>query len=148
MRRAHSAAPHPNHRRLSALRPSHLEWLYIGDYRRNLAAINLFRSAPWQFPPGHIGTSDFPVGTNIVFMDGNLPLAIVTKLLGPFLGPVAQTYGAWIYLCALLQLWAIYWALRQHAVSSVCAFLGTLLIGAPAHVLLPDWPTSTCCRIF
>ncbi|MBB5445168.1 hypothetical protein HDG38_003797 [Paraburkholderia sp. WSM4177] len=68
-------------------------------------------------------------------MDGNLLLAIVTKLLGPFLGPVAQTYGAWIYLCALLQLWAIYWALRQQAVSSVCAFLGTPLIGLSSHLV-------------
>ncbi|MEM5295101.1 DUF6311 domain-containing protein [Burkholderia sp. JPY481] len=114
---------------LSALHPSHLEWLYLGDYRRNLAALNLFRSSSWQFPLGHIETSDFPVGANIVFMDGNLLLAIVTKLLAPFLGPAAQTYGAWVYLCALLQFWSIYWALRQLAVSSVCAFLGALLIG-------------------
>jgi hypothetical protein len=114
---------------LWAIHPSHIEWMYSGDYRQNLAAINLFRSSPWQFPLGQIVTSDFPVGTNIVFMDGNLLLAIVTKLLGPLLGPVAQTYGVWIYLCVLLQLWAIYWALRQQTVSPVCAFTGALLIG-------------------
>jgi hypothetical protein len=114
---------------LSALHPSRLEWLYVGDCRRNLAAINLFRGASWQFPLGHIETSDFPVGANILFMDGNPLLANVTKLLGPFLGPVAQTYGAWTYLCALLQLWSVYWALRQLDVPSVYAFFGSLLIG-------------------
>ena len=114
---------------LWAIVPSHHEWLYQGDYRQNFAAINLFRASPWHFPLGDISTSDFPVGSNIVFMDGNLLLAIVTKLLNPFLDPVAQTYGAWIWLCMLLQLWAIYWALRQMAVPSVFAFAGTFLTG-------------------
>lgn len=109
-----------------ALSPSHVDWLYWGDHRQSFAAQNLYKNSPWQFPLGRITNADFPVGTNIVFMDGNLLLAIAAKLLAPITGAHAQLYGIWIFICLLLQLYSIYWALRQLDVPPAFACLGCL----------------------
>jgi hypothetical protein len=112
-----------------AMVPSYVDWLYSGDFRQSFAAQNLFRQSAWHFPLGHVANGDFPVGTNIVFMDGNLLLAIVAKLLMPLTGSHSQLYGAWIFVCVLLQFWSIYWSLRQLDVSAGFGFFGAVLIG-------------------
>ncbi|HEX5287188.1 MAG TPA: DUF6311 domain-containing protein [Polaromonas sp.] len=112
----------------SLLDPANVAWLYERDYRQNLSAINLFRTSPWHFPLGVVSSTDYPVGSNIIFMDGNLLLATLTKLLTPT-GKAVQPYGWWILFCLCMQFTSAYWLLRNLTTPSLPSFLGALLIG-------------------
>jgi hypothetical protein len=110
----------------SILNPYRVAWLFDGDYMQNFAALNLYRYSDWHFPIGHVSGSDFPLGSNIVFLDGNMLLGIPLKLLSSFIPHTFQPYGAWIFACLYLQLLSAYWALKQMGSPTFFACLGAV----------------------
>ncbi|MCK4493421.1 MAG: hypothetical protein KAU26_05165 [Methylococcales bacterium] len=111
------------------LNTSHTRWLLSGDLFQNYASTLFFRYSSYNFPLGDISNVDFPVGSNIIFSDGNIFLSLIIKLLSDFLPKNFQLYGWWLLICLVLQFISAWWILKQTEVNGVVRILGAIIIG-------------------
>lgn len=86
------------------LDPREVGWILNGsDIRIEYSGWQFFRLEPWGFPPGRITRLLEPVGTSIANMDSIPLVAIALKPWQALLPPDFQYFGAWHFLCAVLQ---------------------------------------------
>lgn len=121
---------------LDILKIDNFTWLsgddriHSGDARHISGGLHLFRHAPWSFPIGQMNNVNFPWGSNLVAMDGNMLLGLLVKVFDPWLPYNFQPFGAWVLICVFLQFFSIYWSLRQlNCPFSWNTWLGAILIG-------------------
>ncbi len=83
--------------------PTRIDWLLHGDWAQHFVGWHLYRSAPWEWPPGAFNSFWYPVGTAIIYTDSLPLLAMPLKLLSPLLPLRFQYIGFWLMLNCMLQ---------------------------------------------
>lgn len=112
--------------------PTQIDWLMRGDWAQHFVGWHLYRSAPWQWPPGAFDTFWYPVGTAIIYTD-SLPLfAIPLKLVSPWLPDRFQYIGFWLLINCILS--GVFGALLTRCFSRI---LAVQLVGASFALLAP-----------
>lgn len=113
--------------------PTEIAWLMERiDWSQHFLGWYLFRSEPWQFPPGRLASVEHPLGASLGYTD-SIPLLAV--LLKPFHGVLPedfQYFGLWLALCFCLQ--GLFGALLIRTASEN---LGVQLLGAAFFVVSP-----------
>ncbi len=106
-----------------------VDWLSGGDTVRSFASSTLYRYSDFQFPLGDMTNVDYPLGSNIIFSDGNLFLSLLLKLFSFILPDKIQIYGWWLLLCLVLQFVSSWWLLKQLRIEGIALFFSALMLG-------------------
>ena len=85
------------------LDPTHIGWLQSGDRAQHFMGWHFFRHSPWQFPVGLNPDFGLELSSAIIFSDSNPILAVLFKLISPWLPEPFQYFGFWLLLCFVLQ---------------------------------------------
>jgi len=85
------------------LDPTHIDWLLNADWAQHYSGWELFRSAPWSWPPGTTPGLLYPVGSSIVYTDSLPLLALLLKPFDAQLPHPFQYIGFWFLLSCTLQ---------------------------------------------
>lgn len=89
---------------LAPLDPTNLDWVLLqGDAAMHHLGWEVFRSSPWQWPPGGMDAYLAPVGSTIAMTDSIPLLALPLKLLAGGGGASFQYLGPWLFLGHVLQ---------------------------------------------
>ena len=83
--------------------PTNINWLLNGDWQQHWLGFLYFKSEPWTFPLGRIGTLAYPIGTNVGFTDSNPLLSILVKPFSTLMPEEIQLIGIWFAMCFALQ---------------------------------------------
>jgi hypothetical protein len=87
----------------SLIDPENIDWLMRGDFALHFLGWHLYRTSPWEWPPGSTPNLIWPVGSSVGLTD-SIPIAsFFFKLLDPLLPPTFQFIGLWLVLCFALQ---------------------------------------------
>lgn len=78
-------------------------WTLKFDWRVHFLGWHLFRHEPWHWPPGRIEAYYAPIGTAVGLTDSIPIAAFLVKPFSPWLPPVFQYLGLWMWLCYALQ---------------------------------------------
>lgn len=89
--------------RLAVLDPRNVGWMQQGDWPHYLAGWSFYRWDAWRFPIGYFSNLLHPVGTSTGLTDSIPWLALVCKLLDPWLPHPFQYFGFYLLLCFFLQ---------------------------------------------
>ena len=85
------------------LDPTHIDWLLNGDWGQHYSGWEVFRSAPWSWPPGTVPALLYPVGSSIVYTDSLPLLALLLKPFDALLPHPFQYIGLWLLVSCMLQ---------------------------------------------
>lgn len=88
-----------------ALNPRNIAWLNEGDCATYYLGWLFYRNSAWEFPIGLNSSYGLELSSSIVYSDSNPLLAILFKVVSPFLPNVFQYFGIWLLLCFILQAW-------------------------------------------
>jgi len=86
-----------------ALHPGEIGWLMRYDWPIHFFGWHFFRSEPWRWPPGLLGSYYAPIGTAIGFTDSIPLVAFALKPFSAWLPATFQYIGLWLCLCFTLQ---------------------------------------------
>lgn len=86
-----------------ALDPTHLTWLFQGDYVAYAFGWLFYKSAPWGLPLGLLPNLFAPDGTGVGFTDAIPWLAVLFKPLAAWLPESFHYFGWWSVACFVLQ---------------------------------------------
>jgi Family of unknown function (DUF6311) len=89
----------------SVLNPTYLGWVMQGDGAQHVLGWLFFRHEKWSWPLGSIPSFPYPVGTTVGYTDSIPWVAILAKVISPFLPVDFQYVGPWLGLCFFLQGW-------------------------------------------
>ncbi|WP_440222126.1 DUF6311 domain-containing protein [Dokdonella sp. MW10] len=114
------------------LDPTSINWLLAGDLGQHYGGWEMFRDAPWAWPPGKTTTLTYPIGTSVVYTD-SLPLfAFLFKPLSTWLPPTFQYIGLWMFVSyTLLGGFAALLMRRVCASPPVVVIAAALFVSAP-----------------
>jgi Family of unknown function (DUF6311) len=87
------------------LNPTNLSWVMQGDGAAHVLGWLFFRHEQWSWPLGSVPSFPYPVGTTVGYTDSIPWLAILAKVISPFLPADFQYIGPWLGLCFFLQGW-------------------------------------------
>lgn len=112
--------------------PTTIGWLLHSDLAQHYSGWEMFRDAPWSWPPGRLPDLWYPVGTSIVFTDSMPLLALLLKPFSTWLPEPFQYIGPWLLLNCMLQ--GAFGALLMARVTRGSA---AILAGAALFVVAP-----------
>lgn len=110
-------------------------WAPIGDAAQHAIAQRYFINEPWGWPLLMAKTLNTPHGVNIAFADGIPILALLLKLLAPWLPTGFHGIGLWYAIAGVAQPIAAVWALRGAGERRLLPALGVAL----AALAMPAW---------
>jgi hypothetical protein len=89
--------------RLAVLDPRNVGWMQTADWPNYLQGWSFYRWDAWRFPIGYFSNLLHPVGTSTGLTDSIPWLALLCKLVDPWLPSPFQYFGFYLLLCFFLQ---------------------------------------------
>jgi hypothetical protein len=87
------------------LAPGNIAWITDGDAKTYFLGWHFYRFSPWAFPIGANPRYGDELSSAIVYVDNVPLLAILFKIIGPWLPDPFQYFGLWLLVCFVLQAW-------------------------------------------
>lgn len=112
-----------------------LPWAPVGDAAQHAIAQRYFLREPWGWPLLVATTLNTPTGTNIAFADGIPLLALLLRLVAPWLPTGFHGIGLWYAIACVAQPVAAVWALRGAGEKRLLPGMGVAL----AALAMPAW---------
>jgi hypothetical protein len=89
--------------RLAVLDPGYVDWMRNGDWPNHFLGWSFYRWDSWRFPIGSFSNLLHPVGTSTGLTDSIPWLALICKILDPWLPRSFQYFGLYLLACFFLQ---------------------------------------------
>ena len=111
------------------INPTNRDWLMLGDSAQHYLGWAFFRSTPLlQWPLGNNPKLGLEFSSSIVFTDSIPLVAFLVKPFDALLPLTFQYFGAWIWLCFVLQAYFGYRLLERWITDRVSCVLGAILL--------------------
>jgi len=109
---------------------SNVNWIYQqkGDVFQHQIGWEWFRQEPWQLPIGKITNYGYPLGTTIFLTDSIPLLAVVFKIISPWLSEQFQYLGLWLLISISGQFIISLFILNEFTASLIKRVLGAFLL--------------------
>lgn len=115
---------------LQIINPTNINWIMsvYHDWGQHYLGWAFYRNDPWTFPLGSIESYNYPVGTNIGFMDSIPLLGLLLKPFSSFLPEDFQYLGIWLFICTYFVAFYTKKILQLYKVSNWIIILAVILM--------------------
>lgn len=115
---------------LEIIFPTNINWIMSvhHDWGQHYLGWAFYRNEDWTFPLGTIKSYNYPLGTNIGFMDSIPLLALNLKPFSTFLPQNFQYLGFWLFLCTFLLAYYTRKILELYKISNLVIALAILIM--------------------
>ena len=115
---------------LQIINPTNINWIMsvYHDWGQHYLGWAFYRNDPWTFPLGAIESYNYPVGTNIGFMDSIPLLGLLFKPFSSILPDDFQYLGIWLFICSYFVAFYTKKILQLYKVSNWIILLAVILM--------------------
>ena len=115
---------------LQIINPTNINWIMsvYHDWGQHYLGWAFYRNDPWTFPLGAIESYNYPVGTNIGFMDSIPLLGLLIKPFSSILPEDFQYLGFWLFVCSYFVAYYTKKILQLYKVSNLIIILAVVLM--------------------
>ena len=115
---------------LQIINPTNINWIMsvYHDWGQHYLGWAFYRNDPWTFPLGSIESYNYPVGTNIGFMDSIPLLGLLFKPFSSILPDDFQYLGIWLFICTYFVAFYTKKILQLYKVSNWIIILAVIIM--------------------